>query len=167
MLSAEEHQAARDALLGLFFAADRRDWVAVRQALADQVRVDYTSLNGGGPATVSAGDLVTAWRGLLPGFDATQHQLSVVASQESAGGISLTANGLATHRLDSGTGDSLWTVGGYYAALAVRNGDRWVIAELTFACTWGSGNRSLAGAAQERAAAAAGEPAGTQPSEAN
>ncbi len=155
MLSTEDHLGARDALVAMFFAADRHAWAAVRAYLAETLSLDYTSLNGGEPASVSADGLVEAWKAFLPGFDVTHHQLSVVSSRAVSNGIEVVANGTATHRLASVTGESLWTIAGYYTAVLGRAGDRWVISSLVFTCTWGSGNRELVREAQARAAAQA------------
>jgi hypothetical protein len=57
----------------LLHAVDTLDWDGVLAVLAPEVRLDYTSLWGGAAETVAAGEVVTRWRGLLPGFDATQH----------------------------------------------------------------------------------------------
>ncbi len=135
----------------MFFATDRRDWTAVRSAFADTVQLDYTSLNGGEPAAVPADDMVAGWKSLLSGFDATHHHVTPVSTSESADGIQVTLNGTATHRLSSGHGDSLWTIGGYYEADLFATGDGWKITGLTFVATWGSGNRDLVRLAQERA----------------
>lgn len=49
------------------------DWQRIEAAFADELRVDYSSLFGGEPEVLTAGELLDRWRGLLPGFDATQH----------------------------------------------------------------------------------------------
>jgi hypothetical protein len=59
----------------LLHAVDQLDWAGVRQAFADEVRSDYTSLSGGAPQRGPVDDLIAQWRTLLPGFDATQHLL--------------------------------------------------------------------------------------------
>ena len=45
--------------------ADGRDRDALRNLFADVVCLDYTSLRGGEPATVSREELVESWAGLL------------------------------------------------------------------------------------------------------
>ena len=67
--------AAQEAVTRVFVSADRRDWEGLRRVLAESVALDYTSLSGGEPADISRDDLVTAWRGALGGFEATQHLL--------------------------------------------------------------------------------------------
>ncbi|MFI3249512.1 MAG: nuclear transport factor 2 family protein [Eubacteriales bacterium] len=56
-------------------AADTRDWSLHRSILADRLDIDFASM--GGPAlNLSAEEYVTQVQGLIPGFDATQHQLT-------------------------------------------------------------------------------------------
>jgi len=44
-------------------------------AFADSVVIDYTSLWGGEPATITPAELMASWRGIVPGFDATYRWL--------------------------------------------------------------------------------------------
>jgi SnoaL-like domain len=153
MPTTDSHQPTRDALLTLFFATDRRDWDTVRALLADRVTLDYTSLNGGAPATLRGDDVVTAWKALLPGFDATHHHITVITSSARPdGSVDIVANGTATHRLATTSGEPLWTIAGYYNANLTPDAGRWTITALTFTATWGSGNQHLVAAAQQRAA---------------
>ena len=139
-----------DVVVEMFFATDRRAWDEVRLSFTDTVWLDYTSLNGGEPVTISAGDMVDGWKGVLPGFDATHHHVIPVSTNPSDEGVRVMLNGTATHHLASAHGDSLWTIGGYYEADLVMEFDAWKIARFTFVATWGSGNRDLARLAQEK-----------------
>ena len=42
-------------------AVDDKDWERCRSYFTDEVEVDFTSLVGGAPARLRAGDLVDAW----------------------------------------------------------------------------------------------------------
>jgi SnoaL-like domain len=139
-----------DVVVEMFFATDRRAWDTVRDSFTDTVRLDYTSLTGGEPVMIAADDMVEAWKGVLPGFDATHHHVTPVTTTPSAEEARVILNGTATHRLASAHGESLWTIGGYYEVDLVTGVDGWKIARFTFVATWGSGNRDLARLAQER-----------------
>ena len=101
-----------ETVVRFFHDVDRRDWDAVRAALADDVGTDYTSLFGGEAEEVAAGDLVARWRGLLPGFDATQHLLGPLtpAAGVAADVVRLECNVRGYHRL----GGAEWMVAGRY-----------------------------------------------------
>ena len=95
-------------LVELVHAIDRLDWAGVRGAFADRVALDYTSLFGGEPEELAADELVARWKGLLHGFEATQHLLGPVLA---------TPDGLAAHvRAEHRIGDAVWLVAGHYVA---------------------------------------------------
>lgn len=129
--------------------ADRHDWPRVREAFADTVTTDYTSLWGGDPVTQPADELVAGWSAFLPGFDSTHHMVTNHAVT-SANGTSATAEAdfTATHRI----GDGLWTLGGRYSYELERSDDRWKVTSMTMTALWETGDRGLVAKAGERAA---------------
>ena len=56
--------------------ADARDWQPLRELFEDQVDVDYASLWGGEPETVTSPELVGGWRELLDRLHTTQHLIA-------------------------------------------------------------------------------------------
>lgn len=143
------HQPAEDARLavGRFFrAVDTRDWDTVARLLADEVDLDYTSVFGGEPERVAGPELVARWRGLLPGFDATQHFVApLLATAEDV----LEGNVRGYHHLDGDT----WMVAGWYRITlsATPGGGR--IAGITLTEAYETGSRDLVERAQQRATA--------------
>lgn|SRR5689334_6479893 len=110
------------AVVRFFHDVDRQDWAGLRAALTDSVRTDYTSLFGGSVERVAADELLDRWRGLLPGFDATQHLLGPFAPADPPAALAepgdtwLECNVRAYHRL----GSEVWLVAGRYT-LGVRD----------------------------------------------
>jgi hypothetical protein len=91
----------------MLVCADRRDWVGLRAALADKVRLDWTSLNGGEPVTLSGDQVVAAWTQVLGGFQATQHLLgNLLVPEQTDERAHVTAYGQATNVLPDAHGDS-------------------------------------------------------------
>lgn len=84
----------------LFIAVDSRDWAAAGGCLAEQVLLDYSSMSGEPPALLKAGDIIDAWKTVLPGFQATHHQLGNVLSSAAQSEASLFCYGTATHYLE-------------------------------------------------------------------
>lgn len=131
-------------------SADRHDWKRVRAALADRITTDYTSLFGGKAVTQSAEELVKAWAGFLPGFDATHHMVaSVIVTQVDGDRATAQANFTATHRI----GSALWVLGGRYDYVLSKTTGGWRVTSLTMAVVWETGDRGLVQAAAKRAAA--------------
>lgn len=134
----------------LLHAVDTLDWDGVLAVLADEVRLDYTSLWGGSAETVAAADVVARWRGLLPGFDATQHLTGPVLV--SPGGRCTTAV-RAYHHIADGDRSGTWLVAGRYD---IRVGEGGRIAAITLHTAYEDGDRALTEVATARCAAGAG-----------
>jgi hypothetical protein len=138
--------------LGRFFrAVDAQDWGVVTTALAETVTTDYTSVFGGVPEQLSREELVTRWRGLLPGFDATQHLVGppVVLGTPDGAWVRVGCNVRGYHHLESRT----WMVAGWYTVAldgdAAASGS-WRIAGIALAMSYETGDRGLVARAQQR-----------------
>ena len=131
-------------------AVDLANYALAESAFALRIVIDYTSLWGGTPNTTTPAELMTAWRGLVPGFDATWHELSDVRAQVSGDRASATASVDVRHWL----GDALWRlIGSYEWELEKRNG-QWKVSRMVFKMTREIGDRGLVAAAMERVKAA-------------
>jgi SnoaL-like domain len=81
-------------------AVDLAAYDLAERAFAPRIVVDYTSLWGGQPNTMTPAELMTAWRGIVPGFTATWHELSNVKATVSGPQASATAFVDGRHWLD-------------------------------------------------------------------
>ncbi|MFH8386523.1 nuclear transport factor 2 family protein [Kitasatospora sp. NPDC018058] len=123
---------------------DKREWDRLRtEVFADELLVDYTSLNGGEPAELAASDLITAWRNLLCGLTATQHLLTNHLVRTEGDTAVATADFQATHLLPNALGGPLWTLGGHYRFTLRRTAAGWRIDGLTMTAVWAEGNRQI------------------------
>lgn len=144
--------SASDAVTSMLHAIDRLDWPAIRQAFADRVIVDYSSLSGDPAANVAADDLIAGWRGLLPGFDATQHLTGpVLVSADGASAVARTHVRGDHHITGVETGDT-WMVAGHYTVRLVEYGGQWHITALTLTVFYQESNLVLPELARTRAA---------------
>ncbi|MFJ4688129.1 nuclear transport factor 2 family protein [Streptomyces sp. NPDC091377] len=122
---------------------DAAEWDALESVFADEIQLDYTSLNGGEPATVTAKGLVAAWSGLLGAFATTQHLLSNYLVDVDGDTAVATAMFQATHRMPNEHGGPLWTLGGKYRFELVRTDAGWRISGIVMTTTWADGNQQL------------------------
>lgn len=130
-------------------AVDLADFGVAERAFAPEVVIDYTSLWGGEPQTMTPAQLMDGWRGIVPGFDATWHELKDVKATVTGDSASATAFVDGRHWI----GDQLWRpVGTYDWRLTKRDG-AWKVTHMTFTMTAELGSRDLAAKAQERAKA--------------
>jgi ketosteroid isomerase-like protein len=123
--------------------ADQREWDLLRTVFADRVLLDYTSLNGGEPVTLTPDEIVGAWSQTLGGFDATQHLITNHLVTVDGDTAVCTAAFQATHRLANPFGSPLWKLGGTYRFELTRTAGGWRIAGLVMTATWGEGNKDL------------------------
>lgn len=123
--------------------ADQREWDQLADVFADEVTLDYTSLNGGEPVTLTPDQIVAAWQRVLGGFEATQHLLGNHLVTIHGDAAVCTASFQATHRGSGAYGAPLWTLGGTYRFDLVRSGGGWRISGVVMTATWGDGNRGL------------------------
>ena len=130
-------------------AVDLADYDLAQAAFAPEIVVDYTSLWGGQPNTMTPAELMTDWRAIVPGFDATWHELGPVTVTIDGTGASATAFVDGRHWI----GDEIWRpVGDYHWDLTQIDGD-WRVTRMAFEMTQEIGDRALAIQAMERAAA--------------
>ena len=128
-------------------AVDRAAYDLAEMAFAPQVVIDYTSLWGGEPATMTPAALMQAWRGIVPGFDATWHELGPVAVDVTGDKATAHAFVDGRHWIDG----KLWRpVGNYYWHVERIDG-AWRVTRMEFDMTEEIGDRTLAAEAMERA----------------
>jgi hypothetical protein len=118
-------------------------------AFAPSILVDYTSLWGGEALQTTPAALTESWRGLVPGFDATRHELSNIEVQIEDATAVATAFVDARHWLD---GD-LWRPIGAYRWTLEQIAGRWAVTSMTLIMAEEIGDRGLVAKATERAKA--------------
>lgn len=138
-------------VLSIPMAVDLAAYDLAEAAFANEVLIDYTSLWGGAPARMTPRDLMQAWRGIVPGFDATFHELSNVDVDITG----LTASARADVDARHWIGDDLWRPIGTYHWDLVRANDGWQVTRMMFLLNEELGSRDLALQAMERAKDAA------------
>ncbi|MCU0648619.1 MAG: nuclear transport factor 2 family protein [Gemmatimonadaceae bacterium] len=132
-------------------AVDLGNYALAETAFAPSVRVDYTSLWGGEPQQTTPAALMDAWRGIVPGFDATRHELSDVRVRLSDTTAVATAHVDGRHWL----GARIWRPVGRYVWSLRKVDARWQVTEMTFVLEREFGDRALASEAMARARRAA------------
>ena len=143
----------------MLHAIDQRDWQAVRDAFADHVDVDYSSLSGAPAATVSSDDQIGAWRSFVGAFDATQHLTGPLVTSERQAEVLGCASVRGYHRIAGAPGGDTWMVAGLYHVRFVHRRAGWRIIGITLKVLYQDGNLALPAIAQGRAAPPAPVPA--------
>jgi hypothetical protein len=123
--------------------ADQREWQRLRDVFADQVELDYTSLNGGAPVTLGRDDLVAAWAGVLGRLTATSHLVDQPPGRRRRRHRRLHRGVPGHHLLPNAHGGPLWTLGGHYRYALVRTDGTWRISGVVMTATWADGNQHV------------------------
>lgn len=133
-----------------FNAVDSRDWELCESLMADRILADYTSMAGGEPAELEKGALTASWKGLLPGFDSTHHQLgNAVVDLKGEKEARYFSYVTATHHI-AGEDGEVWTVAGSYDIELKKEAGGWVLSALKLNFKYQDGNGSLPAVAQGR-----------------
>jgi len=116
----------------IFDTVDAKDWDAAEGLFDGQVAVDFTSLDGGAPATISDSQLVDDWR---RGLHAQKKSFHMVGHHRVAiDGDRATAavKGYAYNVLDEALGGGMWEVWGAYEIPLRRTPAGWKATGLAF-----------------------------------
>lgn len=137
----------RQTVLAIPTNVDIRRFDAVAPLFADEVVIDYTSLWGGEPQTMAPDELMTAWSGIVPGFDATWHEISDLKVQVAG------ETATASSRLDARhwIGERTWRLIGRYDFQLRRQRGQWRVTRMTLTVTQELGDRALVDLARARA----------------
>lgn len=135
-----------------FFAAvDGRDWNVAEALMTNPFHLDYSSFGAGPGADLAPVDILTSWKGLLPGFDATQHHLSPLHIELEGDTATVHATVIATHQIAGAEGGEVWTVHGDYELRLIKDGG-WKLSANILNFKFLTGNPELPALAQARAA---------------
>ena len=137
----------------MLHALDLRQWQAVRDAFADHVDIDYSSLFGVPAATVSSDEQIGAWRSFVGAFDATQHLTGPMVTSERENAVLGITSVRGYHRIAGAPGGDTWMVAGIYHVRFVHRRAGWKIIGLALKVLYQEGNLDLPGVAKSRAAA--------------
>ncbi|MEM7728384.1 MAG: nuclear transport factor 2 family protein [Pseudomonadota bacterium] len=129
--------------------ADRGEFDALARLFDDEITVDYESLSGSPADVRSPSGLMSDWAALLPGFDATRHDLSDVAALVEGSVATASADVTATHWI----GADSWAVDGRYDYALERGAEGWRITAMTFTLEEERGDRALTARALQAAGA--------------
>ena len=135
---------AADVLTLMLHAVDRKDWHGVRDAFADEIYVDYSSLFDARPGRIEADQQVAAWRAFLEAFDATQHLTGpIVVSFSNGDAAAARTHVRAFHWMKGAPGGDIWVVAGHYdVRLAIVRG-AWKITAITLTTFYQDGNLDI------------------------
>jgi hypothetical protein len=121
-----------DVVNAVFDTVDAKNWPVCQELFADEVALDFTSLNGGEPATVTSAQLVDGWDAGLHARKQSFHTVTNLAINVDGAEAGVTAKGYAYNLLDAELGGGMWEVWGVYRLRLVRQAEGWKVTALAF-----------------------------------
>ncbi|MCE8008715.1 nuclear transport factor 2 family protein [Aestuariivita sp.] len=127
-------------------AVDAKDWALARSLFTDEIRVDFTSLIGGEPATIPADGLIAGWSANLTEEKASFHlRGNHRITFEADGSATMVSHGYAWNQMERGAlpengGNALWEVWGTYEHSFTQTQDGWRVDGMSFFATAERGN---------------------------
>ena len=145
-----EAPTPEDVVTTLFISTDQQDWEVVKGQFGEKVFLDYASMSGVPGTTLSPEEIVSSWKGVLPGFAFTHHQIGNVQTHIEQDQAQVLCYGTATHFLPDPEGN-IWTVvGSYHFDLARDASGFWKITSMKFNFKYQDGNTKLPAKAIEK-----------------
>lgn len=148
--STTETQQIIGVIKSLFEGTDGREWQKVETCFAGNVLLDYTSMTGGVPATLSPQEITAAWKTILPGFDSTKHHITDFDVKQKGEEATVTNSGHAVHYMMVAGKQESWIVDGQYAFQLKKINNEWKVSAMKFTKEDISGNMKLPGLAVEK-----------------
>ena len=136
-------------VIGLFIATDQQNWEQVKTSFDEEVLLDYSSMNGNPASRLTPEQIISAWKGILPGFEHTHHQIGNLTVSEEDESATVFCYGTASHFLEDNAGN-LWVVVGTYNFEVIKSDDTWKITSMKFNFKYQDGNTSLPEKAMNR-----------------
>lgn len=141
-LNAQIMTTPQDVVTQLFISTDNNNWSTAKDVFTPQVFLDYSSMNGNPATKLTPDQIITSWKGILPGFKFTHHQLGNFITSITNNKAHVFCYGTATHYLQDDLG-SIWTVVGSYDFDLIKSSDQWKITSMTFNFKYQDGNTTL------------------------
>ena len=133
----------------LFLYTDEREWDKLKDVFAETFILDYESMNGKPPKKMTPNELVESWRGLLPGFEFTHHQLGNIITEIKKNKAHVLCYGTATHYIQDYE-EPVWNVVGTYDLEIIEENGTLKVDKMRFNYKYATGNLSLPDIAKER-----------------
>ncbi|HEY0429511.1 MAG TPA: nuclear transport factor 2 family protein [Pyrinomonadaceae bacterium] len=110
---------------------DLKEWKKLRRLFTDEVDADFTSLAGGEPSKIKAGDLVGAWETNLFAEKKTFHQRSNHRIKIKGDKAEVFSKAYAFNLLETGEVTGFWEVWGNYTHSLTRDASGWKCSGMT------------------------------------
>lgn len=138
-----EHTDLIELVDSIFDAVDAKDWDTAETLFEPAVYVDFSSLSGGEPATISNVQLVDGWRQGLHPKKKSFHLVGHYRVRTDGDIATVAVKGYAYNVLDEDLGGGMWEVWGAYDIPLRRTEAGWKAAGIAFRAWHSRGDESV------------------------
>jgi hypothetical protein len=150
----EPGSGPEEVVIDVFINTDCANWKMLQRCFADEVTLDLTSLTGGEPEKLTPEAIADKWSALMPGFDATHHQIGNVVATKSGSTAHVFCYCTSGHYMEHPEGNILTQFGSYDFNLILGSDGCWKVSSMTFFFKYQTGNLKLTAAAAAKVAKA-------------
>lgn len=143
MKAVTEHTAIIEFVDSIFDTVDAKDWDGAEKLFDPAVAVDFTSLDGGEPATITNVQLVDGWRQGLHRKKKSFHLVAHHRVHLDGDTATVAVKGYAYNVLAEDLGGGMWEVRGSYDIPLRRAGDGWKATGIAFHAWHRRGDESV------------------------
>jgi hypothetical protein len=136
----------RQTVLAYSVNIDLCNFTALEMLFTNPFVVDYTSLWGGDPQTLTPAEFMRQMKGIAPGFDATWHELIGIEVHVYGMSAAATCGVDGRHWID----DRIWHPIGRYDFSLVKSAGKWKITSVILKMSQELGSREVAEEAMRR-----------------
>lgn len=142
-INAQKMKSPTEVVTSLFIATDQNNWEEVIASFSEEVLLDYSSMTGNPAVKISPSAIVESWKGILPGFESTHHQIGNIIHTIDGNKAKVFCYGTATHYLTDENGNVWTVVGSYDFELKSDKSEGWKISVMKFNFKYQDGNTAL------------------------
>ena len=125
-------------------SVDRNRWSELAQSFAPQVEVDYSSMTGEAPKSLTPEEIVEMWKPFLENFDEVHHYVTGITVVEEDTLATVESDVFATHHI---VGFESWKVYGRYSHFLKKIEGEWKVYKMIFHFSHSEGSQDAVSAA--------------------
>lgn len=133
-------ETIREVVTKLFIYTDTKNWKELESLFAPKVILDYQSITGQPPETISPATITSNWKTALSGFTNTHHQIGNLIIEAQNTKAQAFCYGTVTHFIEN---KGVWTVVGSYNFELEKLDNVWKITTMKFNYKYQEGSEIL------------------------
>lgn len=146
-----QEQQVSETVSKLFIYMDNNDWPKLKKLFTKHLVFDYSSINNKPAKRIHRDQLIKKWKGFLPGFDYTHHQIGNMVAKVKDKRAAVFCYTTINHFIADEDDGELWEIVGDFNLSLRKYGKKWLVTKMKFNLKYQLGNPLLGEVAIKRA----------------